>query len=74
MKSQIFNEADPCFPNGVYDGVDNDGNTQCTCGPTNTYCPKTFVNSFGADGTYLYDRGYRSAIGLTDAISRLFHL
>lgn len=74
MKSQIFNEADPCFPNGVYDGVDNEGNTKCTCGPKNTYCPKTFVNSFGAEGTYMYGKGYRTDIGVLDAVSRFFHL
>ena len=30
MKSQQFNEADPCFPNGVYDGLTNEGNINCS--------------------------------------------
>ncbi len=38
MKSQEFNEADPCFPNGVYNGVTNRGDLKCTCGQNNKYC------------------------------------
>ena len=51
MKSQIFNEADPCFPDGVYDGVDNQGNLKCTCGLNNQYCSDNFINDiFTTDG------------------------
>ena len=39
MKSQEFNEYDPCFPNGVYSGRNNDGSINCTCGDRNQYCP-----------------------------------
>lgn len=72
MKSQEFNEADPCFPNGVYDGLDSQGNVKCTCGANNTYCPQTFVNNFSAEGSYVYGRGYRPDIGATDAINHLY--
>ena len=43
MKSREFNEADPCFPNGVYDGVTNDGFVKCTCGKDNKYCSDDFT-------------------------------
>ena len=38
MKSQQFNEYDNCFPNGVYNGRNNDGSLNCTCGKNNQYC------------------------------------
>tara|TARA_B100001093_G_scaffold517937_1_gene601051 strand:+ start:4156 stop:4716 length:561 start_codon:yes stop_codon:yes gene_type:complete len=46
MKSQSFNEADPCFPEGVYNGINNDNLTQCTCGTKNQYCSEQFLNQF----------------------------
>lgn len=54
MKSQIFNEADHCFPEGVYDGVDNQGYLKCTCGLNNQYCSDDFISDiFTADGNFL---------------------
>ena len=44
-KSRDFNEFDPCFPNGVYDGVTNDFQTTCTCGKNNQYCSKKTILS-----------------------------
>jgi hypothetical protein len=44
MKSQEFNESDPCFPQGVYDGRENDGTLRCTCGNKNQYCSDNFVS------------------------------
>ena len=41
-KSKIFNEADPCFPEGVYTGIDNSGTLECTCGNNNKYCSTNF--------------------------------
>lgn len=45
MKSQEFNEYDPCFPTGVYDGITNLGETKCTCGKGNKYCSDNFMNN-----------------------------
>ena len=54
MKSQEFNEFDRCFPNGVYDGINSEGNLKCTCGKNNQYCSEKFVNSsFLANGSLL---------------------
>lgn len=51
MKSQEFNEYDTCFPDGVYDGVTNSGETKCTCGDNNQYCSDKFINNvFSAIG------------------------
>ena len=30
-KSKDYNKADPCFPEGVYDGISNSGTLNCTC-------------------------------------------
>jgi hypothetical protein len=49
MKSQEFNEYDKCFPNGVYNGVDRDGNTKCTCGAKNQHCSNEFVSELVTD-------------------------
>ncbi len=46
MKSQEFNEYDSCFPNGVYDGINKDGSTKCTCGKDNKYCSDKFLFDF----------------------------
>tara|TARA_Y100000992_G_scaffold281998_1_gene230160 strand:- start:185 stop:841 length:657 start_codon:yes stop_codon:yes gene_type:complete len=54
MKSQEFNEFDKCFPNGVYDGINSEGNLKCTCGKNNQYCSEKFVDSFFmANGSFL---------------------
>tara|TARA_Y100001958_G_C21211695_1_gene537361 strand:+ start:523 stop:1083 length:561 start_codon:yes stop_codon:yes gene_type:complete len=37
-KSYYMNEKDPCFPNGVFNGYDNNGELMCTCGKKNEYC------------------------------------
>ena len=37
-KSYDMNENDPCFPNGVFNGYDNNGELMCTCGKKNEYC------------------------------------
>ena len=65
-KSSELNEFDPCFPNGVYDGIDNYGNTQCTCGKNNQYCPDkkiSLYDMFTADGLMVLDG---SAISVSD--------
>ena len=58
-KSKEFNEADPCFPNGVYNGIDNQGITQCTCGNRGQYCNDIFDTQGGlfADGVYIVNVG-----------------
>ena len=58
-KSKEFNEADPCFPNGVYNGIDNQGITQCTCGSRGQYCNDIFDTQGGlfADGVYIVNVG-----------------
>jgi len=37
-KSLSMNEHDPCFPNGVFNGYDNNGELICSCGKNNEYC------------------------------------
>jgi len=58
-KSKEFNEGDPCFPNGVYNGIDNQGITQCTCGSRGQYCNDIFDTQGGlfADGVYIVNVG-----------------
>lgn len=58
-KSKEFNEGDPCFPNGVYNGINNYGITQCTCGSKGQYCNDTFDTQGGlfADGVYIVNVG-----------------
>ena len=41
-QSQYFNEGEPFFLNGVDNGIDNQGLTQCTCGKNGKYCNDTF--------------------------------
>ena len=54
MKSQEFNEYDKRFPNGVYDGITNDGQIKCTCGKNNQYCDENFIsNIFSSIGLLL---------------------
>jgi len=73
MKSKDFNEADPCFPNGVYDGVDQYGVTKCSCGSDNKYCSDRFLNQFTADGSLSLNNKIKKSIGLTDSVSKLFY-
>ena len=58
-KSKEFNEGDPCFPNGVYNGIDNQGNTMCTCGSKGQYCNDIFDAQGGmvTDGVYIVNVG-----------------
>ena len=58
-KSKEFNEGDPCFPNGVYNGINNYGITQCTCGSRGQYCNDIFDTQGGlfADGVYIVNVG-----------------
>jgi len=53
-KSFEFNEFDPCFPSGVYDGINNKGETMCTCGNRGQYCTNdTLNNIITADGNFI---------------------
>ena len=75
MKSREFNEADPCFPNGVYNGITNEGYIKCTCGKDNKYCPDNFVkNIFTTDGMMINGQKIIMNTGLTGGISDLFNL
>ena len=59
-KSKEFNEADPCFPDqGVYAGIDNQGNTLCSCGKNNQYCNEIF----DAQGGMFYNDVYIMNVG-----------
>ena len=73
MKSKEFNEADPCFPQGVYDGIASNGEIKCTCGDDNQYCSDRFSNQFTADGSLFYNQKMKNTIGLTDTVSKLFY-
>lgn len=42
-KSREFNSYDPCFPNGVFDGYNNQGDLECTCGLNNSHCSNEFI-------------------------------
>ena len=53
MKSMDMNEYDPCFPNGVYDGITNSGDVKCTCGNNNKYCSDNMIKKFTSDGTLI---------------------
>jgi hypothetical protein len=74
MKSKEFNEADPCFPNGVLAGYTNSGQVKCTCGDKNQYCPASFTNLFGTDGSYTYNQRTKHTIGLPNMLEKLFLL
>jgi len=65
-KSKEFNEHDPCFPNnGVYDGIDNNGVIQCTCGKNNQYCNDIFDSQGGllVDNVYIMNVGDYGFLG-----------
>jgi len=67
-KSKEFNEGDACFPNrGVYDGIDNQGNTRCTCGLRGQYCNDNFT----AQGGFLSDDIFIMNVGNFDSLSKL---
>lgn len=74
MKSREFNEADPCFPNGVYNGITNEGYIKCTCGRDNKYCSDNFIkNIFTADGMMMEGQKIIMNTGLTKGVSDLFN-
>jgi hypothetical protein len=74
MKSREFNEADPCFPNGVYNGVTNDGSIKCTCGRDNQYCSNDFIkNMYTTDGIMISGKKMIMNTGLTKTIDELFN-
>ena len=74
MKSREFNEADPCFPNGVYNGITNEGFIKCTCGRDNKYCSDNFINNtFTADGMMVSGKKIIMNTGLTNYIDELFN-
>ena len=74
MKSREFNEADPCFPEGTYNGITNEGYIKCTCGSQNQYCSDDFVkNIFTTDGMMMSGQKMIMNVGNTNAISELFN-
>jgi len=74
MKSRSFNEADPCFPEGTYDGVTGEGHIKCTCGSNNQYCSKDFIkNMYTTDGMMLSGNKLIMNTGATKAIDELFN-
>jgi len=76
MKSRSFNEADPCFPEGTYDGVTSDGHVKCTCGSNNQYCSKDFIKKmYTTDGTFVDGQSGQIIMngGLTKQIDELFN-
>ena len=74
MKSREFNEADPCFPEGTYNGITNEGYIKCTCGSQNQYCSDDFVkNIFTTDGMMMSGQKIIMNVGNTNAISDLFN-
>lgn len=74
MRSKEFNEYDPCFPEGVYDGTDKYGKTMCTCGANNQYCTHKFTDQFTADGNLMIGSRLKNTIGLSDRISKFFDM
>jgi len=74
MKSREFNEADPCFPNGVYNGITNEGFIKCTCGRDNNYCSDDFIkNLFTTDGMMIKEQKIIMNTGITKSIDDLFN-
>lgn len=75
MKSREFNEADPCFPEGIYNGITNEGYIKCTCGKNNRYCSDDFTkNIFTAEGMMMVGQKIIANTGLTRDISDLFNI
>lgn len=74
MRSQIFNKSDPCFPEGVYNGITNEGYIKCTCGNENKYCSEDFTkNIFTAEGMMKSGKKIILNTGLTNDINNLFN-
>ena len=74
MKSREFNEADPCFPDGVYNGVTNEGFIKCTCGRDNKHCSDDFIKkAFTTDGMLINGQKIIMNMGLTGKIDELFN-
>lgn len=75
MKSLQFNSGDPCFPEGVYNGMSNNGTIQCTCGERNQFCSGNFVNDmFSANGMFVFNNSIKNSIGNTNIVDNLFLL
>ena len=75
-KSLEFNEFGPCFPEGVYDGIDNYGNVQCTCGKNNQYCSdkkNSVYDMFTTDGILIMDGKTISVSDYDDKYSAGFY-
>lgn len=73
MRSQEFNTGDVCFPNGVYDGITNDGNIKCTCGSRNQFCSGDFIkNMFSANGSFVFGNSIKNSIGDITNVNGLF--
>jgi len=67
-KSKEYNEADPCFPNrGVYGGINNKGETVCSCGSRGQYCGDNFT----AEGGFYSDNIFIANIGHYDQLGKL---
>ena len=74
MKSQQYNEADPCFPEGSYNGITNEGYIKCTCGSNNQYCSDNFINNiFTADGMMVIGQKILTNTGQINDIDTLFN-
>mgnify|MGYP004349484551 CR=1 FL=1 len=73
MKSLQFNEKDPCFPDGVYNGITNEGYIKCTCGTNNQYCSDNFIkNLFTTDGILMMEQKIIMNMGNTNTVDDLF--
>ena len=73
MRSYQFNGADVCFPNGVYNGMTNEGNIKCTCGSQNQFCSGDFIkNMFSADGALVFGNQIKNSIGNINDVDNLF--
>lgn len=73
QRSRQFNEGDPCFPEGVYNGLTNEGNVKCTCGERNQFCSGNFVNNiFSTDGMFIFNNSIKNSIGNTNIVDNLF--
>jgi hypothetical protein len=74
MKSREFNEADPCFPEGTYNGVTNEGYIKCTCGSSNQYCSDDFIkNIFTPDGMMIVGQKIVMNVGNPNSVDSLFN-
>ena len=75
MKSLQFNEADPCFPEGTYNGVTNEGFIKCTCGSNNQYCSEDFIKDiFTPDGMLVLGKKIITNVGVPTPVDTLFNL